>query len=329
MQVEERLRRLIRDNRMPQALLLAGDKGSGVLSTGLHMARALLCRHQDGDVCGDCGNCHMTQAWAHPDLILSLPVYKKNSGDHPVTDDWLDSWRELLHENHNPTPDDWMAKIKSENQQLAIFVSESDRLQQKLQLYPAMGGKRVVLMWLPERMNEQAANKLLKLIEEPPIGTHFILVSNEPEKVLGTIQSRCQRIDVPTTRRVGSNDDEEYFFNLFVELMRLAYKRDIRSLRAWSEDVSRMGREKQKQMLAYFQYLLRDNFIYNLNRPEMVSLTTEEADFSKRFARFINEKNIIPIMEETDAAQRDITSNVNAKMVFFCYALKIIILLIQ
>ena len=154
-------------------------------------------------------------------------------------------------------------------------------------------------------------------------------IPEEPEKVLGTIQSRCQRIDVPDReQRIGS-EEERLFFDLFVQLMRLAYGRKIRELRAWSETASRLGREKQCRMLSYFQHLLRDNFIYNLKQPEMISLTEEENQFSGKFARFINENNIIPIAEETDRAQRDITQNVNARMVFFDYALHIIVLLIQ
>jgi len=329
MQVDDRLKRLIIDNRMPQALLLAGDAESGALMKGLRLARALLCEKQDGEVCENCSGCHMTRTWAHPDLIFSLPVYKKNSNDHPVTDDWMSQWREMLEDTPSPKLEDWMARIKSENQQLTIYVSESDRLQQKLQLHARMGGRRVVFIWLPERLMEQAANKLLKLIEEPPHGTHFILVSEEPDKVLGTIQSRCQRIDVPQKKKGKSSEDERFFFRLFMELMRLAYMRKIKGLRAWSEEVSRMGREKQGQMLSYFQFLLRENFIYNLKRPEMVSLSKEEDEFSQKFARFINEKNVIPIMEETELAQRDIMQNVNARMVFFDYALKIIILMIQ
>ena len=234
----------------------------------------------------------------------------------------------MLHTTH-PKLEDWTAQIKAENQQLTIYVSESDRLTQKLQMYAAMGGRRVIVIWLPERMMEQAANKLLKLIEEPPVKTHFILVSEEPDKVLGTILSRCQRIDIPEKRTDGDRDSEKDIFELFVQLMRLAYKRDIRALREWSEDISRVGRERQLQILSYFQYLLRENFIYNMKHPEMISLTEEERAFSANFSRFINENNVIAIMEETGNAQRDIQQNTNARMVFFDYALKIIILLIQ
>ncbi|MBP5484848.1 MAG: DNA polymerase III subunit delta [Bacteroidaceae bacterium] len=329
MQVEDRLKRLVSGQRMPQALLLAGSNNSDALAMGLRLARALLCEKQNGEICEDCPECHMSREWAHPDLHFTLPVYKKNTSDHPTTDPWLPLWRDLLKENGCPKLEDWMGKIKAENQQLTIYVNESDLLQQKLQLHASRGGRRVVLIWLPERLMEQAANKLLKLIEEPPAKTHFILVTEEPEKVLGTIQSRCQRIDVPDReQRIGS-EEERLFFDLFVQLMRLAYGRKIRELRAWSETTSRLGREKQCRMLSYFQHLLRDNFIYNLKQPEMISLTEEENQFSGKFARFINENNIIPIAEETDRAQRDITQNVNARMVFFDYALHIIVLLIQ
>jgi DNA polymerase-3 subunit delta' len=243
-------------------------------------------------------------------------------------------------------------------------VSESDALQQKLQLKASRGGRRVVLMWMPERMMPQTANKLLKLIEEPPTETYILMVSEDPEKVLGTIQSRTQRLHIPplteadiaqalaeeynlpeekasmiahvaqgsytaALKRMETENEEKMFFDLFVQLMRLSYMRRIKDMRAWSEQVSEMGRESQKRLLEYCQRLIRENFMYNFKNAELVYETTEEAAFSTNFARFVNEKNVIPIMEELSLCQRDIAQNVNPKMVFFDFALKMIVLLIQ
>ena len=222
----------------------------------------------------------------------------------------------------------------------------------------------MVVMWMPERMMPQTANKLLKLIEEPPTETYILMVSEDPEKVLGTIQSRTQRLHIPplteadiaqalaeeynlpeekasmiahvaqgsytaALKRMETENEEKMFFDLFVQLMRLSYMRRIKDMRAWSEQVSEMGRESQKRLLEYCQRLIRENFMYNFKNAELVYETTEEAAFSTNFARFVNEKNVIPIMEELSLCQRDIEQNVNPRMVFFDFALKMIVLLIQ
>lgn len=351
-----RLRQMAQDNRIPHALMFCGPQGNGKLPLALAFARMLLCRDANDEA--------MLQEWAHPDLHFSLPVYKRKATDRPVTDDFLPQWRELLGQKIYFDVEDWLTAIKAENQQIVHYIYESDALQQKLQLKAGRGGRRVVVVWLPERMMVQAANKLLKLIEEPPSETYFLLVSEEPDMVLGTIQSRTQRLHIPalteedisealiTThgvaadtaktmahvaqgsytaalKRLEAESEERMFFDLFVRLMRLSYMRRIKEMRAWSEEVSDLGRETQKRLLIYCQRLIRENFIYNFRRDELNYETREEEAFSTNFARFVNEKNVISIMEELALCQRDIEQNVNPRMVFFDFALKMIVLLIQ
>ena len=355
-ETKARLTEMLGTGRIPHALMFCGPKGNGKLPLALAFAKMLVCKDSSDEA--------MLRDWAHPDLHFSLPVYKKKSTDHPVSDDYLPQWRELLSEKLYLDVEDWLLAIKAENQQIVHYVYESDALQQKLQLKASRGGRRVVVVWLPERMMVQAANKLLKLIEEPPAETYFLLVSEDPEKVLGTIQSRTQRLNIPplseeeiaqalaeeynltmekamvmahvaqgsytaALKRMDAESEEKMFFGLFVQLMRLSYMRRIKDMRAWSEQVSDLGRESQKRLLEYCQRLIRENFMYNFKRQELVYETEEEAAFSTNFARFVNEKNVIPIMEELSACQRDIEQNVNPKMVFFDFALKMIVLLIQ
>ena len=353
---KEHLRQMVQEDKIPHALMFCGPSGAGKLPLALAFASYLLCEHQapasheasmfDGmlddaplpEPCGQCPACRMVADWAHPDLHFSFPVYKKKSSDATVSD------------------------VKAENQQIMHYVHESDALQRKLALKASQGGRRVVVMWLPERMNAEMANKLLKLIEEPPSHTHFLLVSEDPDNVLGTIQSRVQRIQVPALseeeirqaliehhglqeeqaqslahvaqgsyteaiKRLQSGSEEQMFFDLFVQLMRQGYTRQIKELREWSNLVSDLGRERQKRMLEYWQRLLRENFIYNFHRPELSYLTKEEQNFSVRFSPFINEKNVMGFMDELSDAQRDISQNVSARMVFFDLALKTIIYL--
>ena len=354
--IKARLAEMLSTGKIPHALMFCGPKGNGKLPLALAFAKMLLCKDSTDEA--------MLRDWAHPDLHFSLPIYKKKSTDHPISDDFLPEWRELLSKRLYFDVEDWLSAIKADNQQIVHYVSESDALQQKLQLKASRGGRRVVLMWMPERMMPQTANKLLKLIEEPPTETYFLLVSENPEKVLGTIQSRTQRLNIPrlpekeiaqalaaeygidekeamvmahvaqgsytaALKRMETENEEKMFFDLFVQLMRLSYMRRIKDMRAWSEQVSEMGRESQKRLLEYCQRLIRENFMYNFKNAELVYETTEEAAFSTNFARFVNEKNVIPIMEELSLCQRDIAQNVNPKMVFFDFALKMIVLLIQ
>lgn len=355
-EIKARLTEMLGKGRIPHALMFCGPKGNGKLPLALAFAKMLICKDSSDEA--------MLSEWAHPDLHFSLPVYKKKSTDHPISDDFLPQWRELLAEKLYFDVEDWLYAIKADNQQIVHYVNESDALQQKLQLKASRGGRRVVVVWLPERMMVQAANKLLKLIEEPPTETYFLLVSENPEKVLGTIQSRTQRLNIPplsekeiaqalaeeynlteekamemarvaqgsytaALKRMDTENEEKMFFELFVQLMRLSYMRRIKDMRAWSEQVSDMGREGQKRFLEYCQRLVRENFMYNFKRQELIYETSEEAAFSINFARFVNEKNVIPIMEELSLCQRDIEHNVNPRMVFFDFALKMIVLLIQ
>ena len=217
-----------------------------------------------------------------------------------------------------------------------------------------------MLIWLPEKMNVECANKLLKLLEEPPLKTVFLLVSEEPDLLLSTIVSRTQRIHLKPLpevdiehylkerymlpeedardiahRSAGSltravenvhlGEEHKLCFDLFVSLMRTAYKRDIRSLKAWSEQVAGMGRERQKNLLEYCQRMVRENFICNFRQPDMVYLSPEEMQFATRFAPYINERNIFSVTGLLEEAQMHIEQNVNPKMVFFDMALRMIV----
>ncbi|MBP5514957.1 MAG: DNA polymerase III subunit [Bacteroidaceae bacterium] len=363
---EETLRQLttmVDQGRLPHALMLFGPAGSGKLAIALALARYLLCQHpHDGEPCQHCPACHMTAQWAHPDLHFSFPLFKQKTNDQPVSDDRLTEWREQISRTSYFTANDWLADLQGENQQLQFYVSESDALQHKLSLKPSQGGYRVVIIWLPEKMPPPTANKLLKLIEEPPSRTHFIMVSQEPEQVLGTILSRTQRIRVPALSEdviaqalvehhglsqeeaqnvahiaqgsytealsvVQATADQHEFFDLFVQLMRLCYMRKAKEMRQWADEVASMGRERQKHMLEYCQRLVRENFIHNFRHPQLNYMTGEEKDFAKNFARFINERNVIDLTEELAACQTEIEQNVNAKMVFFDLTLKVVQLL--
>jgi DNA polymerase-3 subunit delta' len=222
-----------------------------------------------------------------------------------------------------------------------------------------------MIIWHAEKMNQQCANSLLKLLEEPPAQTVFILTTDTPEQMLETILSRTQRIDfrrIPeheietrlqgpgyqldqdtaqkiahlsggswlkaiSALRVNAESDE--FFDYFTQLMRLSYGRKLKDLKRWSESIAGGGREWQKRFLAYCQRMIRENFISNFHNPDLNYMTEQERQFSVKFAPFVNENNIIGLMDMLSDAQRDIEQNVNSKMVFFDMSLKTIMLMKQ
>lgn len=361
--IKKRLLDEAQHGRMPHALLFCGPSGSGKLALAVSYAQYLLCRQPNGhDACGQCPACKESTHFVHPDLHFVFPIIRYKTAEGSVCDVYIDAWRKRLQKGLYFDLNDWMADMKADNQQPMIYAAESTQIQRKLSLKSTLGGRKVMIIWMPEKMNAECANKLLKLIEEPPAHTFFLLVSDEQERILPTILSRTQRIEVKGIDResmmealapsygkeqaeqavrsahgnytaalktLQAGEDTTLFFDLFVMLMRLSYMRRIKDMRKWSEHVAGMGRERQKNFLTYCQRLIRENFIYNFRQPELNYMTTEENEFAKNFARFVNERNVIKIMDELSDAQRDIEQNVNPKMVFFDFALKMIVMLIQ
>lgn len=363
--IKQRLLHECEQGRIPHALLFCGPEGCGKLPMALAYACYLLCERPNGtERCNSCPACFKLDKLVHPDLHFAFPVIKKGSAKEATSDLFLPEWRNLLTHSAYIDSNSWLEAMGAENQQALIYAAESDEIRRKLMLKSSEGGRKIMIIWQAERMNVQAANKLLKLLEEPPADTVFILVSNEPERLLSTITSRTQRITfhklsddeisdalqqrnglseedarhiartvngnyTAALQTISTRKDEDIFFDSFTSLMRLSYQRKIKDMMKWSEEVASWGRERQKHFLGYCQRLIRENFIYNFHRPELNYLSTEEARFSTRFARFVNERNVIGISEELAAAQRDIEQNVNPKMVFFDFSLKMIVLLIQ
>ena len=368
-EVRERLLQMTREGRLPHALMLCGPQGVGKKALAISFACYLLSQKDPKNLQGlqDVKESPMLQKLEHPDLHFTYPTIKlpSMSSDHkPVSDDFAREWHELVMQCPYFSMDEWMTAMGGENQQAIITAGESDALVRKLSLKSSQGGYKVSVVWLPERMNIECANKLLKLIEEPPQQTVFIMVCEEPDRLLETIRSRVQRIDVKqlpaetiaqalqqqrgiseeAARRISrlSNGswmkaleelqvgtENEQFLDLFIMLMRLAYQRRVRDLRKWSDTLASFGREKQKRFLTYFLHMIRENFMYNFQQEELCYMTQQEEDFARNFARFINEANILPINDLANRAIRDIGQNANAKIVFFDFALQIIVLLIQ
>ncbi len=364
-QAIEQIRRMIDNDRLPHALLLYGEPGVPKLGLAMAAAQYLHCKnHTDGDSCGVCPLCRQHQSFNQVDTHYSYPfTNRKGDSTSPCeANDYIDEWREFI--TNYPVEDyqAWLTLLKNDNAQPQIFVREADSIMRKMTLSAYTAKYKVLIMWLPEKLKDEAANKLLKLIEEPYDDCKFILVSDNEKGILGTILSRCQRIELrkPSTPVVAQYLADRYgmdmqnalalaapadgnvimadhlvqtgsefheFRERFIELMRLSYQRDLAKLKEWSEAIAEMKREKARRFLDYAVRQVRENFIYNLHNPALNYLTPEEEAFSTRFSPFINERNVEGIVAELQRAGVDIAGNGNAKIVLFDLSIRIAMLI--
>lgn len=358
--VKKHLIESVQRGLIPHAYLFYGPEGVGKLPLAIAYARYLNCLNpQADDACGKCSSCLKFDKLAHPDLHFAFPVIKSN-----VSDEYLPQWRNFLSQDIYFNLNDWLAFIDAQNAQGIIYAKESEEIIRKLNLKIYEAKYRIMIVWLPEKMHEVCANKLLKMIEEPHVNTVFLLVSEDVEEVLPTIQSRCQPIHIraiehdemvqaikdryhldeqkalsvahiangsfsKAVKMIESADETTYFFNLFKTMMRASVSRNIKNIKAVANEIAGGGREMQKSFLLYCLRMFREYFVNNLHEPRMVYLNSEESDFGIRFSPFINERNIEKLNEEFSLAFRQIEQNGNAKIIFLDLCLKITVLLLK
>lgn len=362
--IKARLRDLVDGGRLPHALLLQGPEGTAKFALARATAQYIHCAERTGgDSCGRCPSCRQMQSFNHIDTIFTFPVIKK-AGRPAFSNDYMKEFAEYVDRHPWMDFDAWLEALGSPNTLPRIYVDEGVELIRRLSFTSHASRYKVALLWQPERMNEDTANKLLKLVEEPYPDTVFIMTSDIPRAILPTIYSRVQRIDVPryepsvmvpwlmergardpehaletarlsegnlnrALRMIEAGTENEDFFNAFVDLMRKAYQRDIAALRGWSAQLAAEKRERQLRFLDYCCRMLRENFIYNMHRPDLSLLGDKERQFSSRFARFITEGNVVGLTDTFTAARNDIALNANSRIVFFDVAVTVILLLKQ
>ena len=362
-EVKQHLLLSVKEQRIPHAQLFCGQEGVGKLPLAIAYSRYICCTNRgETDACGVCPSCVKFAKLAHPDLHFVFPIVKPESKTSVVCDNFIVQFREFVLQNPYFHFNDWLDAINDGNKQGTIYANESDEIIRKLNLKTYESEFKVMIIYQPEKMHAACANKLLKILEEPPPKTIFILVADDVENMLATILSRTQRIQIPLIDNqalgdalrkqyelsdaaiesvvrvangnylraldvINSDESSRENLNTFISLMRLAYAKDVSALRNWSNETAKTGREKQKVFLSYAQRMIRENFVFNLRQPNLNYLTNYEADFSSKFSPFINERNIEKLMDELQTAQRHIEQNVQAKMVFFDLALKVVVLL--
>jgi DNA polymerase-3 subunit delta' len=356
-----RLIRSVQEQKVSHAQLFAGPEGSGAFALALAYARYINCENRsETDSCGVCKSCVKYDKLIHPDLHFVFPVVKGKKATDPVSDNYIAEWRELVKKSPFFTLNKWLDSIEVGNAQGLIPAAEADEIIRKLSLKTFESDYRVMIIWLPEKMHQSASNKLLKMIEEPPEKTLFLLITEEPDKIIPTILSRCQLVKIPAFRasdirdymvstfgkdpekaadigRVSmgnicraaelSENEDATHANLekFKQLMRFAWKRDVTSIINWSEEIASTGREAQKNFIMFSLRLLRENLMLSLSQDKnnLVYLTGEEASFSGNFHPFINQDNIYQLTDEFNLVHAHIEANGNAKIIFLDMALKI------
>ena len=347
---------------IPHSQLFCGRSGYGTFSLAFAYSRYLNCtKRSDKDSCGQCPSCLKYNGMVHPDLYFIFPMVSE--GKKNVCDDYITEWRTFLSTHIYFDLNMWLNEIDATKQAI-IYSKESDEIMRKVSLKIYEASYRILFIWFPERMHITCANKLLKVIEEPPTNTIILMVSEEPGRILETILSRSQRINVKpidltalaqnagiqfgidkeNAQRIArmahgdylqmmeiqyNSEESAFFLQQFMLMMRNSWLKNVKGMKVFAEDMTSLRKERQRNFLAYCQRYVRENFICRFQSSDMNYMNQEEVDFSIKFAPFINERNVFDLMDELTEADRQIAQNVNAKMIFFDLVLRITVLLIK
>lgn len=363
-QIKKRLIDSFNQGRIPHAQLFSGIEGNGKMALALAYAQYANCTNRgENDSCGVCASCVKYSKLEHPDLHFVFPVVKKGSSA-VISDHYIKEWRSYLHETPYISINGWVSQLNLENKQPQIYADESSSIVNKLSKRAYEAEFKVMIIYSPERMNISCSNKLLKLIEEPSPKTLILMVSDTPEDIITTILSRCQNIAVPPIKaedlaqalmdkksldsesanrisRMASGSfiraqemlvqdaNEQYNFENFRSLMRLAFQKNVLGLKQWSDEMAKRGREQQKHFFIYAQHVVRESFMANFRNEDLSYVSPIEAEFISKFAPFANENNVAAMLGQMEDAQFHIERNVSAKMVFFDLALKFTALVVK
>lgn len=369
-EIKERLRRAVDQGRVSHAQLFTGECGGGALPMALAYAQYINCTNRhDGDSCGECPSCRKMEELAHPDLHFVFPVNKqgKKSGEKVMSGDFLPLWREQIRSTGGYFDESmWNDRLDlGKTLKPLISVHDAGEIIRTLSFKSFEGEYKIVLVWLPELMNVEAANTLLKILEEPWEKTLFLMVSRQPQRLLSTIISRTQEVAVPridsgelaeelvresglereradqlarlacgdlieARRLVGGGDQlAAASFDMFCSLMRLSYSNKHLELLDWAEGFAALTRDRQIAFFGDALRLLRESYMLNAGMAEISYLWAEEASFCSKFAPFVGNHNIEALVAEIETARGQIVQNGNALIVATHFALAISKLIVK
>ena len=354
--VKQHLAEMISLNRLSHALLFAGREGSDALPLAIAFSQYIICESPDEvDSCGVCAACKKASDLVHPDIHFSYPVIPKKPGDKPVSTDYINEWREFIVQYPYGNVYDWLQFIGAENKQGNITAQECNEIIHKLSLKSFESDYKVLVMWMPEYLDKEG-NKLLKLIEEPPVNTIFILLAENESMVLPTIVSRTQLVRVPPVnveaieeqlmlrakitkdqaRQIatvsGGNYREslqilqhagEDWQSLLRDWLNAIMKSGPVAQVKWIEEMSRHGREKQKQFLRYFNHLLGQAIKIQVLQGVELPIPENEKDFALRLNKMAGIEQQRAMIDELDKASYYIERNANAKMLFHALTIRL------
>jgi len=357
--IKSHLIKTVEQNRISHAQLFLGNEGYGGLPLALAYAKYIMCTNKNGDnSCGECPSCRKIAKYEHPDLHFVFPVVAPKNGKKPVSDSFIKEWRQFLLSNPYGTYNNWLNYLDAENKQAIIRVDEGKEILKKLNMKSFESEYKVMVIWFPEKMNNETSNKLLKLIEEPPPKTLFFLVAQNSQFIISTILSRTQlikinriteddlfiglkqihKLDDEKARQISrlsegdytlakeyieSSVDTKFNFDQFVLMMRLSYTGKMVELIKWVNEIAAAGREKQKAFLAYSLRMVRENLVINQNQKELSRMSADEGGFAEKFSNFIHPANAPYLSSELDRAFLHISRNANAKVVFLDLCIKL------
>lgn len=349
--VKQRLVNSVKENRVSHAQLFLGAEGSGNLAMAIAYAQYLVCENSNDDSCGVCPACIKMSKLIHPDMTFSYPVAPKEKVSKPKSVDYIEDWRKAVIENPYLNFNDWVEFLDIENKQGIISVEESADILRRLSLKSVESGYKIVIIWLPEKLHLSAANKLLKIIEEPPDQTIFILVAENHERIISTITSRTQLIKINNISdeeivsalishhgleqnaakkiahradgnyreallMVNNDPEEEDDSKRFLEWMRSCLKSNVANIAEFSDSMSKVGRERQKMFLQTALHIARECLMMNYADHSMIRMEGKELEDFKRFAPFVNENNAEQFVEELNKAHFHLERNANTKILF-------------
>ncbi len=358
--LKQRLKNTIKEQRISHAQLFMGPEGNGKLALAIAYAQYINCPNRtEEDSCGLCPSCRQFEKLAHPDLHFIFPTVKKSGSDkRNGAKDYMKEWREFLRENQSiislPA---WYEKMRVENKQGVIYTDDAQDVIRALSYKSFESEYRIVIIWMIEKLHHDAAPKLLKILEEPPSKTLFLLITEQAEQILSTIKSRTQLVKIPALDEtamkqwlekqgetdpehilhtiamtdgnivaarnfLGDEEEDSYNFKTFRDWMRLCFQTDIKGINDLGASFSKIGRERQKTFYAYALKIVRFAIHLHLKNNQLIKSGKTENDFLKKFSPFFNGKNIMYFAEEFNKAIHETERNANALILFLDISLK-------
>lgn len=354
--VKQRLLNTVKENRVSHAQLFLGPEGSGTLPLAIAYAQYVSCTNkQENDSCGTCHSCIKYNKLVHPDLHFVYPIAL--SKDARVSTDVIAKWRSAFLDNPYMSLSDWFDYLDAENKQAVIGTDESTEILRKLSLTTYEAEYKIMVIWMADKMNQAAANKLLKILEEPPDKTLFLLIVESEDQLLRTILSRTQLVKVyklsdeelkhalverkgvsesdasrlvhladgnynAAIKLLSENENAAFNLSMFQQWMRACLKLDYPKMAAWGDEMAGIGREKQKNFLKYALHVIRESLMLSYG-TQLVKLEGEELDFVRKFSPFIHGSNCLQMIEELNKAHTHIERNANPKILFLDLSFRI------